>query len=86
MDYILGSILWITFNWAPQGTILAEGQCMPIAQNAALYSVMGDKYGGDGRTIFCVPDLRPKNQNGESDWGSGPRAVIAVSGIYPSRP
>jgi microcystin-dependent protein len=86
MDYILGSIIWITFNWAPQGTILADGQCLPVAENQALYSLMGNRYGGNGPQTFCVPDLRPKNQNGQPDWGNGPRAVIAVNGIYPSRP
>jgi microcystin-dependent protein len=86
MDYLLGSIIWLTFQWAPVGTMLAEGQCLSIAQNAALYSLVGNRYGGDGRQTFCVPDLRPKNQNGQSDWGNGPRAVIVTSGIYPSRP
>ena len=86
METFLGSILWLTFNFAPVGTVPAEGQCMSIMQNQALYSLMGTKYGGDGRQTFCLPDLRPKNQNGQPDWGNGPRAVIFVNGIYPSRP
>ncbi len=86
MDYFLGTIIWLTFAWAPQGTMLAEGQCMSINQNQALYSLIGNRYGGDGRQTFCLPDLRPKGPDGRPDWGNGPRAAITINGIYPSRP
>jgi microcystin-dependent protein len=55
-----------------------------------LYSVMGTRYGGDGRNNFCLPDLRPMDPKAPGvkalDWNNGPRAVIATQGLYPSRP
>lgn len=86
MDIYIGTILWILTTYAPIGTIYADGQCLPINNNQALYSLVGNRFGGDMRTNFCVPDLRPKNQNGVPEWGNGPRAVIVVQGMYPSRP
>jgi microcystin-dependent protein len=86
-EMFIGSIIWVTMNFAPVGTIMAEGQCLPINnQNNILFSLIGQQYGGKNYETFCLPDLRPKNKNGEPDWGNGPRAVIVTHGIYPSRP
>jgi microcystin-dependent protein len=46
------------FNFAPRGYAMCDGQLLPIAQNQALYSLLGTTYGGDGRTTFALPDLR----------------------------
>ena len=42
----------------PQGWLEAQGQALPIAQNQALFSLLGTTFGGDGVTSFRVPDLR----------------------------
>lgn len=88
LETYIASILWISFNFAPMGTIEANGQCLPINNNnAALFSLLGTRYGGDGRTNFCVPDMRPVvNGQRDNNWNNGPRAVIITQGIYPSRP
>lgn len=88
METFIGSILWLAFTWAPVGTLPADGQCIRISQNQALYSLLGNRYGGNGIDNFCLPDLRPTLPNGQRDpnWNNGPRAVIIVNGIYPSRP
>jgi len=44
-------------NFAPRGYAFCDGQLMPIAQNTALFSLVGTTYGGDGRTTFAVPNL-----------------------------
>jgi microcystin-dependent protein len=49
---------WISWNFAPKGWALANGQLMPINQNQALFSLLGTTYGGDGRVNFALPDLR----------------------------
>jgi microcystin-dependent protein len=49
-----------SFNFAPKGWTLANGQLLPINQNQALFSLMGTTYGGDGRTTFGLPDLRSR--------------------------
>ncbi len=57
-DPFIGEIRMVGFNWAPRGWALCDGQLLSIAQNTALYSLLGTTYGGDGRTTFALPDLR----------------------------
>ena len=45
-------------NHPPRGWAFCEGQLLPISQNAALFSLLGTTYGGDGRSTFGLPDLR----------------------------
>jgi microcystin-dependent protein len=54
----LGEIRVISFNFAPKGWALCNGQLLPINQNQALFSILGTTYGGDGRVNFALPDLR----------------------------
>ncbi len=44
-------------NFAPRGWAFCGGQLLPIAQNTALFSLVGTTYGGDGRTTFGLPNL-----------------------------
>ena len=54
----LGEIRFFGGNFAPRGWALWQGQLLPIAQNQALFSILGTIYGGDGRTTFALPDAR----------------------------
>jgi microcystin-dependent protein len=45
-------------NFAPTGWALCNGQLMPIAQNTALFALLGTTYGGDGRVTFGLPNLQ----------------------------
>ncbi len=45
-------------NFAPRSWAFCDGQLLPIAQNTALFSLIGTTYGGDGRTTFGLPELR----------------------------
>lgn len=45
------------FNFAPRGWAFCSGQFLPIAQNTALFALIGTTYGGDGRTTFRLPNL-----------------------------
>lgn len=56
-DYV-GEIVCGAWNFAPRGTALAQGQLLPIAQNTALFALLGTTYGGNGQTNFALPDLR----------------------------
>jgi microcystin-dependent protein len=58
MDPLLGSIVMVAFNFAPRGWALCEGQLLSIAQNTALFSLLGTTFGGNGQTTFALPDLR----------------------------
>lgn len=54
----LGEIRIFGFNFAPRGWAFCSGQLLPIAQNTALFSLLGTTYGGNGQTNFALPDLR----------------------------
>lgn len=56
----LGEIRMVSFNFAPKGWALCNGQLLPINQNQALFSLFGTDFGGDGRTNFALPDLRDR--------------------------
>jgi microcystin-dependent protein len=48
----------MSFEFAPKGWALCNGQLLPINQNQALFSLLGTTFGGDGRVNFALPDLR----------------------------
>lgn len=54
----LAEIKMVSFNFAPQGWALCNGQLLPINQNQALFALLGTTYGGNGETTFALPDLR----------------------------
>jgi len=54
----LGEIKIVSFNFAPKGWALCNGQLLPINQNQALFSLLGTTYGGDGRVNFGLPNLQ----------------------------
>ena len=54
----LGEIKMFSFNFAPNGWALCNGQLLPINQNQALFSILGTTYGGNGQTNFALPNLR----------------------------
>lgn len=56
----MGEIKIISWNYAPKGWALANGQFLPINQNQALFSLFGTSYGGNGQTTFAIPDLRSR--------------------------
>lgn len=56
----LSEIKIMSFNFAPKGWALCNGQLLPINQNQALFSLLGTTYGGDGRVNFALPDLRAR--------------------------
>lgn len=54
----LSEIRLVSFNFAPKGWAMANGQFMPINQNQALFALLGTTYGGNGQTTFALPDYR----------------------------
>ncbi len=54
----LGEIFFTPYTFAPRGSASCNGQILPIAQNTALFSLLGTTYGGNGQTTFALPDLR----------------------------
>ncbi|OIN58240.1 phage tail protein [Arsenicibacter rosenii] len=69
MEPFIGQICIFGFNYAPQGWGLCNGQQLSISQNQPLFALIGNTYGGDGRTVFNLPDLRGRTPIG---MGQGP--------------
>ncbi|MEO8164154.1 MAG: tail fiber protein [Betaproteobacteria bacterium] len=61
------------FNFAPSGWAMCNGQLLPIAQNSALFSILGTTFGGNGVQTFALPDLRGR---APIHWGSGPQGNV----------
>jgi microcystin-dependent protein len=59
-DPFLGELRVFGFNFAPRGWAQCNGQTLSIAQNTALFSLLGTTYGGDGRTTFQLPNLQSR--------------------------
>lgn len=57
-DPFIGEIRMIGFGWAPKGWALCNGQTLTVAQNQALYSLLGVQFGGTTGVNFMLPDLQ----------------------------
>jgi microcystin-dependent protein len=57
-DPFIAEIQIFAGNFAPRSWAFCNGQLLPVAQNTALFSLVGTTYGGDGRTTFGLPDLQ----------------------------
>jgi microcystin-dependent protein len=57
-DPFMAEVRVFGFNFAPRGWAFCNGQLLPIAQNTALFSLLGTTYGGNGQTNFALPDLQ----------------------------
>lgn len=86
----LGDIKLVATNFDQRNWVHCEGQVVPLAENTALFSLLGSTYGGDGKTSFKLPDLRKaeaalRTAAGVKEDGPYLRYVICIAGVYPSR-
>jgi len=68
----VGEIRLFSFNWAPDGWLLCQGQLVQVNQYQALFSLISNIYGGDGNSTFALPDLRGR---APVSAGQGPLGV-----------
>jgi len=73
----MGEML-LTANERVGNGIPARGQLLPIAQYNVLFALLGTTYGGDGRSTFALPDMRPVTPNNMT-W------MICDNGVFPSQ-
>jgi microcystin-dependent protein len=73
----IGTIVAFGFNFAPRGWATCQGQLMSIAQNTALFSLLGTTYGGNGQVTFGLPDFQGRVAMGQ---GNGPGLTPRVMG------
>ena len=77
MDPILATIMYFAGNFVPQGWMPCDGSTLQTQQYAALFSLLGNRFGGDGVHTFNLPKIADVN---------GLKTIICVNGIYPQRP
>lgn len=76
----IGEMIWVPYNFAPTGWAFCDGSLLLIAQNQALFSVLGTQYGGDGRTNFALPDMRGRVMVDAGQGMGGTTYVMGQSG------
>lgn len=76
MDEYLGIVKIFAGTFAPRGWAFCQGQLLGIQQNAALFSILGTTYGGNGQTTFGLPDLRGRIPVGQGQGAGLPNIVI----------
>ena len=77
MEPFIAQIMLFAGNFAPRGWAFCQGQILSIAQNTALFSLLGTTYGGNGQTTFALPDLRGRVPVGT---GQGPGLAAVTLG------
>jgi len=77
----IGEIRTFAFNFCPVGWAPLNGQLQSIAQNNALFALIGTNYGGDGNTTFALPTAKPIF----TATGFPFTQCIAIFGIFPPR-
>ena len=79
---VIGEIQMYGFNFNPRGWAFCNGATLPIAQNTALFSLIGTFYGGNGQTTFQLPNLagRAGTQQGQGP-GLTPRSLGESFGV-----
>lgn len=85
-EVFLGQINTFGFNFAPKYFAFCNGQTLPIAQNQALFSLLGTMYGGNGTTNFVLPDLRSRTPVGAGNstdpgWNPAPYNQGEIGGV-----
>ncbi len=81
MEVFMGSIMTFGFNFAPRGWSTCSGQILSIAQNSALFALLGTTYGGNGQTTFALPNLQGRMPISMGNGpGLTPRAIGEISG------
>ncbi|SHK18714.1 phage tail protein [Hymenobacter psychrotolerans] len=77
----LGEIIMFAGTYPPRGYAFCDGQILSIAQNTALFSLLGTTYGGNGQTTFALPDLRGRlpMHNGQGP-GLSPHTLGEIAG------
>jgi hypothetical protein len=73
----LGEVILTAGTTANVATVPADGRLLPINSNAALFSLLGTTYGGDGVSTFALPDLRSAAPNGVT------YSICATAGVFP---
>jgi len=77
VDEFIATVVYFAGNFVPEGWMACDGSTLQVQQYAALFSLLGNRFGGDGVHTFSLPKIADLN---------GLKAIICVNGVYPPRP
>ncbi|TDO73282.1 microcystin-dependent protein [Flavobacterium chryseum] len=80
MEEYIGIVKLFAGNFAPRGWALCNGQILSIAQNSALFAILGTTYGGNGQTTFALPNLQGAVALGAGNGNGGSYVLGQVAG------
>lgn len=80
MNSYIGQIICVGFAFAPYGWHFCDGSILNIAENEALFSLIGTTYGGDGQSTFALPDLRGRTPVGTGQLGTAGSYSLGQNG------
>jgi len=90
-DPFIGEVKMFAGNFAPRGWAFCNGQILSIAQNTALFSLLGTNYGGNGQTTFALPNLQGRvpahfdgNNLGDIGAEGGTETVTITAAQFPA--
>ncbi|MBP0004796.1 MAG: tail fiber protein [Cyanobacteria bacterium SBC] len=86
MEGTIGEIRLFAGTFAPRNWAFCNGQMLQIQENMALFSIMGTKYGGDGRTTFALPKISPVLGEETGTPYDDLNYIICLQGMFPSHP
>jgi microcystin-dependent protein len=70
MEGVLAVITQWAPDFAPKGWAFCNGQILPIAQNQALFSLLGTTFGGNGINTFALPNMQSRTPIGTGQGGA----------------
>ena len=91
-DPFVGEVRTFAFRFPPAGWAFCDGQIIPFSQNTALFSILGNRYGGDPRFSFALPNLTGMKAEDTAHAPAGDvgylvmNFCIAMQGVFPPRP
>jgi len=77
VDEFIATVVYFAGNFVPEGWMACDGSTLQVQQYTALFSLLGNRFGGDGVHTFSLPKIADLN---------GLKAIICVNGVYPPRP
>lgn len=80
MEGYIGVVTTVAYDFSPRNWAWCNGQLLPIAQNQALFSILGTTFGGNGVTTFALPDMRSRTALGTGTGGGLPSVQLGQTG------
>lgn len=83
-EYYIGQVIMSGFTFPPEGFVTCNGQILPVAQYQALFSLLGNQFGGSTNVNFALPDMRGRTVVGYGQSSDGTMYPVGPGGGTPT--